>query len=384
MDTMDKISRNVFSNITNDTSNNDSKNAGQGKGAEIFKTIAKVGGLVVTAFSDTIGVVLGLGTAVASFGGMLAGLTRESVGTFFTGKTGIGGASDLPSIYETIDGVVSRFVTEIPAVMTMIAANAGPLIAKLSEGLKAVIPIIMDAARQFVQILIDNLPAIVDGLTSALSGIIEGVVAMMPQLAELLGGLVRGLLDVVINSLIANLANIINGLLLMAVSVIDAILSKLGDIIGSLIEQIPGIIVALVNAVADIVVSIARNIPIIIASLISHLPKIIFEIIKAIPQIIWAIISHIPEIAFEFVKALVSALAGALGDIPILGDVIGGLSDAVGWLGDTFSDLFGGGSSKKKPVTYQDLLAKRTINTLDIAGMKEILQNQGIEVWLIH
>lgn len=376
--------------ITNDiaSSSNDNKNKEQEKESTLFRDIAKTGGLVVSAFSDTIGVVLGLGAVVASFGGMLAGLTREGVGTFFAGKTGIGGASDLPSIYETIDGVVSRFVTEIPTVMTMIAANAGPLIAKLSEGLKVVIPIIMDAAKQFVQILIDNLPAIVEGLTSALSGIIEGVVAMMPQIAELLGGLMSGLLDIIINSIIGNLASIIDGLLMTVVSVIDAILSKLGDIIGSLIEQIPGIIVALVNATSGIITSIVRNIPKIIVSLISHLPKIIFEIIKAIPQIIWAVIKLLPQIAFEFVKALVSSLGDMLGDIPILGDVLGGLSDGIEWLGgavsdvgDALSSIFGSDKVTKQQ-TYKDLLAKRSTDSnvsLDLTAMKEILQTQGIE-----
>jgi TP901 family phage tail tape measure protein len=376
--------------ITNDiaSSSNDNKNEELEKESTLLKDIMWAGGGVVAAFSDTIGVVLGLGTAVASFGGMLAGLTREGVGTFFAGKTGIGGASDLPSIYETIDGVVSRFVTEIPTVMTMIAANAGPLIAKLSEGLKVVIPIIMDAAKQFVQILIDNLPAIVEGLTSALGGIIEGVVAMMPQIAELLGGLMSGLLDIIINSIIGNLASIIDGLLMAVVSVIDAILSKLGDIIGSLIEQIPGIIVALVNATSGIITSIVRNIPKIIVSLISHLPKIIFEIIKAIPQIIWAVIKLLPQIAFEFVKALVSSLGDMLGDIPILGDVLGGLSDGIEWLGgavsdvgDALSSIFGSDKVTKQQ-TYKDLLAKRSTDSnvsLDLTAMKEILQTQGIE-----
>jgi len=409
----------------------DAKNT---KPTSLLEDISTISSGILGAISDLVGVAVGISTIVASFGGMLSALTVENVSTFFGGKEGGDTGPDIPSIYQTIDGIITRFVTQIPKVVELIAQNAGPLIAKVLEAVKTIIPIIMDAAKSFIKVLMDNLPEIINVLKEAIGQIIDAVVEMMPQIADALGQLVGGILDIIIEKIIGNLAKIVDGLLQAVVKIVLAIVSRLGAIIGGIISQLPGIIVSIISAVVDIVVGIIEALPKIVEDIVNAIPKLIDGLFKAIPKLIdkfaeaiprlvtaiislipkmvWSIIKMIPEliksiiaglpaifkaiidflpnIVSNLLKWLSDGLKGIFGD-SIIGKAFSGIMTVVKWVDKLspqnivkgISDWLGIGGSdkdeKKKKDTYQQVLAKRAgTTTFDLEAMKVILQKEGV------
>ena len=181
----------------------------------------------------------------------------------------------------------------------------GPLIQLLgmsSQQMKEAIRSFIDGASEFILNIIENIPLLIDELLRGVPRLIDGILRGLPR---------------VIQSLIESVPTLIN-----------SIISYWPSIVSSFIQHIPSI-------VSSFITSFINAIPSIVTGFIVELPRLLPEIVKGLADgIVKAIVDGIKD-AFK----KLNPLSGGGG---IIGDVIGGATDFISGIGDSFGFSHGG------------------------------------------
>jgi len=196
----------------------------------------------------------------------------------------------------------------------------------------AIIAEFREVAKQFIA----NLPQMIDSLVAAADEFITGIIDKLPE---------------IINALLAQVPKLVT---VLTEKLIPAFIRKIPEIIRSFIRNIPPIINAFIRGIPEIIAAMAKAIPQVILVLIQEAPRIanalITGLIEGIPRIITEFVSSIPQIVSELISALWKQIpiiggegAGILGGIPIVGPIIegaGNIIEDIPIIGDIFGGLF--------------------------------------------
>jgi phage-related protein len=268
---------------------------------------------------------------------------------------------DLSGLTEGLEGMGAALVTLLP----LLLAFGGPLLTKipviggLFKGLTPVIGATMGALillfavdsstlQAGFQKLAEIIPVVLDTLTQA---ILTFVMTILPQLAvrlvENLQVIVEGLLMLVVSlipivaealatllpALLVTLMTMIPGLLAGAVELfmtiveaipvilpllLEAVFSIIGPLVTALLAHLPALLAAAIQLFFALVTGVLDNLPDILDAIVSLIPPILAALLAALPQILGAAVKLFFQIVQGVIDNIPKVVAAIVGMIPKL------------------------------------------------------------------
>lgn len=165
------------------------------------------------------------------------------------------------------------------------------------------------------------------------------------QMRQAIRGFIDGAAEFILN-IVENIPVLITELINGLPRFIDAVLKGLPRVITGIIKEIPNLINAFVMQIPNIIQAFIDNIPLIVQTFISQLvagtPSIINGLIAEFPRMIPELMKGIGEGIINAIKDAFKSLLGGGGGGGLIGGIVGGASDLIGGIGDTFGFSHGG------------------------------------------
>lgn len=214
---------------------------------------------------------------------------------------------------------------------------------KLTEGQRAVGAIAsglnaaLNGAQGAVQAVSSTLGAVADTILPGIGSVVSAIVTQLAKGPEAAREFIRGFVEA--------LPDIIANIITAIPAVVEAFVEAVPVFVERLVQAIPQIIEAFVRLAPNLILAIIRGIPDIVTALIAELPRLINELIADLPSIaaefVSALVQEAPRFVTELIKALGDSFTGPfsgggdsgggfLSDIPIVGDLVGGIEDTLG------------------------------------------------------
>lgn len=224
---------------------------------------------------------------------------------FKTGDwSGVG--TSLTEGFNQIMTEVSGFVqTGGPIAASLLSGIVASLTAAIPEMMPAFVAIIIQLIDMLAQLLIDNGPMLIESGIAALMSIIDGLTEALPKLIEATLKITMALIDGLIN----NLPKLVSA----AIKIIVALATGLIQALPKLVEKIPEIITA-------IVLAIGQNLPQIIGAALNIIITLGAGLIKAIPTLLMSI----PKIVASLIDAFAKVDWSKVGS-----DIMAGIGDGI-------------------------------------------------------
>ncbi len=221
----------------------------------------------------------------------------------------------LQAIAAELPNLVQTFITEIPKIVSSLAAALPDFFFAILDGLTAVFDSLTqqikgassEAANAFFSELSAKFVSFIGSFAGFITTAIQQIVANLPQiiggLTEIINGLVTAI-GSIMTTLISSLPDIATALLDALVSIIDNLGPILRNIITSIADMLPDLLISIADAIPKLLGSLGRLLGDVLIGIASAMPKVITAIINAIPRIVTGLI----EGAIEFVMAIVEAV----------------------------------------------------------------------------
>lgn len=266
--------------------------------------------------------------------------------------------------------LMSEFMPSITTVMSglteLFAGNYDEGIAKISEGIKAVVNNISDALPEIIKVgggivealaeaILDNLPQIIDASVEIILKLVDGLIKALPQLAE---GAVQIILALA-NGIGEALPDLIPAIVDVVISIVDTLIDNVDMLIDGAIALIIGLAEGLIKA----------------------LPKLIEKAPEIVIKLVTAIIKNAPKIleaGLELITVLVTGIVNAFGKVVEVGKNIvekvksgfsQKLQDAKNWGRDLIENFVSG--IKEKIQRVKDAVGNVAQTVKDILGFSE-------------
>lgn len=358
-----------------------------------------------------------IGNLVSQVAGLLAPVLEQVGGIISKLATVIGGTlsaviTAIVPVIETLGGVLGRIITVVTGVVSTIITALTPVLSVITDLIGRLVPIIGNLVGSLLNALAPAIEAVV-GIIGQLLGIAAGLIetivtALEPvitRLADIFAQIVGVIADVAVL-----LVSALTPVLEVVAEVVAQVVGALGQGLGEILTALTPLLNLLAEGLATVVEFLADGLlvtldfltPILVelvallgegltttvsflAPIISELAKIIGDVLTvvidalvvSIEWLVGAIVDVAEWIggaasdAFNFFVGIVNdvvdtveSFIGAIGDaaetvvdfvenIPLIGDIVTGIGDAVDFVGDTVGDaidgigsFFGGASDR--------------------------------------
>ena len=322
------------------------------------------------------------------------------------------------SVDDMVDSLVNagrvifdRLIEIIPRLVSGVAEGIKALLPEVPGMLMELLPVLLDAAIQIVNGIIDILKndtqPLIDLTIKIVTTIANFLLSSIPQLAmvgiQLLLGLVRGLtaqlpalIPAAVQAILTLCMGLVDALPFLIIAAIDVILALVDGIIKSLpllLAQAPVIIKKLVNALVDaipmiidaaimIIISLVEfilgNLDVIILAAIDIVISLAVGLVKAIPQLIAAV----PKLIKALINTIMNTDWGQVG-WDIINGIFGGLgqgaADLFGGVWDGITGLFGGGGEEAAVEGSNAMVQGFTDSAPTIDSVTKGLANQATD-----
>ncbi len=225
------------------------------------------------------------------------------------------GLRSAPGIGESGASLITSIVTGIMSCVDEIWSTAIVLIGKLSEGIAAGAPQMIQAATTALTDIIecivdwgpDLLQAGADIIVALVEGIADAIPTLMFQAAVIVTDIALALAEN-IPALVDAAIQLIKGLVQGLVDAMPVLLEGSVQAFMAILEALPVVIEQLLQALPDLITTVIdfliQNTPLIIDASI----QMLMGILEAIPAIAQAIVNNLPQIIMALVNGLMSAI----------------------------------------------------------------------------
>ncbi len=251
-------------------------------------------------------------------------------------QTALGGVSNLiveltkemlPQVVqlgmETINGLTSSIVENMPTLMTSLQT----IIETVLTSLSGLLPQLAPVAVGIITTLLQNLPLIIQVGLNMIVSLIQGLADALPQLIDMLPTIIMTTVD----TLLGNMSAIIKVGLQLLVALIDGLtqaipqlMNYVPQIVGTIVSVLIGNLPIIVEAAIQIVVSLING-------LIQALPQLMTMTPRIILTIVAALIASLPDIIRTGGKLIASLIEG-------IGSMIGTLAGEAAKIVNTVID----------------------------------------------
>ena len=274
-----------------------------------------------------------------------------------------GDGADLPTyINNFVDSVKTVAGNLIPVIsvaldgVVQLIAQLAPMIGEAIPGVIAsVLPTLVSAATNLVDVIVQALPQILDGILAAVPQIMDGILTLcsslltaLPEVFGLIVGALPGLIEQIASAIPVLLPQLISALVQMIVmlceifpQVIQPIIDNLPDIIMSIADAIVDNLPVLLDGLITLVLAIVEALPQIMKVFIAATPTVIEMLVTALltclpqllaglGQIIWAIVQALPTLLTGQFQQMIGLLVGVWNAVKTV------FAPAVSWFGEKF------------------------------------------------
>lgn len=245
----------------------------------------------------------------------------------------------------------------MPVVVNILNSLATTLVIVLPT----IIPVLLNAAMQIVQGILDAITANVDPLMAMVSAlavsialfIVENLPTLIEAAVQIVVAIATGIADslpMLIPKIVDMILQISQTILTNLPTIINAAIQILLAVIVGLAQALPQLIPQIVDMIAVIVDTLIDNLPLIIDAAIQITMAIIIGLINSIP----ILVQRIPEIIDSIINAFARTDWGKIGN-DIMNGIGGGISGLAGkalqWGKDFVNGLVGGIRETAQKVT---------------------------------
>ncbi len=288
-------------------------------------------------------------------------------------QTALGGVSNLiveltkellPQVVqlgmETINGLASSIVENVPALMVSLQTIIETILTSLSTLLPQLAPVAVGILTTLTTTLLQNLPLIIQVGMDMIVSLIQGLVDALPQLMAMLPSIITTTVDTLWGNISAIievglqlLVALIDGLTQAIPQLMDYVPQIIGTIVSVLMANLPSIIEAAIQIVVSLINGLIQALPqlvtmapqiiiTIVTALIASLPDIVRTGGKLIASLIEGIGSMIGTLAGEAAK-IVTTVVDKIKEMPskvvefgtnLVKGIWNGIRDATGWILD--------------------------------------------------
>lgn len=300
---------------------------------------AEGGGTAFTRFAAEAVIALGevgkvagaVAQGVFALGGSLLGIVEKLTGFSFDPGALVSGAADATLEAQGVDPqatakeAAKAFVDELVdnAINFVIAmAESLPhlikrLVARIPDLIQAVvdsIPLIVDAIVTelpgLMQTMADSIEPLVNAIVDAIPKVVDAFVAALPGITTALSDAIPGIIDAILSEIPKILDALTTG--------VEIIIATLPDVFAAILDNIPGLITAILDGVGRIIVALFDAIPGILQAVINAIPNIILSLANGIQQLLITIGQALPGFIASIISTIPELLSALLGMIPEL------------------------------------------------------------------
>lgn len=213
------------------------------------------------------------------------GKTAQEAGTTILGSLNMVKATwqNFISGLSKSDADINKLIDNLVNAVITFAGNIVPVIIRAIEGIANALPKVVESLAEMIPDLIGSLlPSIIDAALK----LVQSVSANLPQILEIL---TQGLLQA------------IEGALTLLPDIIDALLKGVVAIVNAIAKELPTLMPILVDAIVDSISAFFENMPLILEAAI----QLMMGIIKAIPVIIKELVKKLPDLIKTIINTMV-------------------------------------------------------------------------------
>jgi tape measure domain-containing protein len=225
-----------------------------------------------------------------------------------------------------VEGVLALLAPLILGLLTGPLAGLAaklPIIGGLFGGLTAPLGIVIGLLGVLGAVPTDTLTAGITSVLNALPGLITGVVTQLTSF-------VSTVLPKILTTMAANLPVLLNGVVLIAITIVQAFVQVLPLLVNAVAALFPVLATAITTAIPGIVQAFTVLIPTLIATIVGAVPLLLLAALQLFMGLVQAVGQILPPLiaaVVEIVPALLTALVGALPTL--ISGVLTGLLDLI-------------------------------------------------------
>jgi phage-related protein len=238
----------------------------------------------------------------------------------------------LPFILDLAKQFGGKLVKALKQLLPLLVQLLKKIIPPLVSFIKRLVPLLMEIGKKVLALIFSSIERIIPLLTSIIEKILPFVIGLVERLLPFILQIAETVLPAifqVIESLLPLLFQIVEAVLPVVLSLIEAILPLILQVVDTVLPLIISLIETLLPMIMQIIEAV---LPVVIALLTAVLPLLV-QIVEAILPIILTLIEAILPLVFQIIEAILPAILELITAIlPILTPIVELVASLVGSL----------------------------------------------------